>query len=762
MNKNIFSLSLASCLLALSNGAWAASFVVSDIKLTGIQYVDPGTVLENIPLKVGDQYQDYMTADIVRSLYKTGLFENVSLEQSGTALIVNVQERLAVGEITISGNKLFKTEQLMDALQQAGIRKGQTLSRSALARIKYELKQQYLARGRYDVSVEASTRNLARNRVAINIAINEGDSAKVKNINIIGNKAFSNKVLLKLLDTGEKSTLNFFSSRDKYSKQKLTGDLDKLTSFYQDQGYLKFKVTDTQVTLSPDKKDILITINIDEGDRYRIGRIDVSGVSSLSDEESKALLNMREGQIFSQNRLERSRKTLRRKVSQDGRAFAEVNVIPQFDEAKKLVNLTFQATEGKRVYVRRINIRGNYRTRDEVYRREIRQLESSWFSRDKVERSKVRLRRLPYVQNVQIQQVPVAGTRDQVDLDVTVEEQLSNQFSAGLGFSQSQGLLFNIGLKQQNVLGSGKSLGINANNSSSNKRFNLNFNDPYHTIDGIGRGFALNYRRTDTDEDDLISSFSSDNYGGNVNYTIPLSEENSFRFSIGYEHTDIKTSSNTPAFINTFVAEKGSKYDEFLGTVSYVHDTRDRTPFPTDGVRYSFSFEAGLPGSDLEYYKLRYKGANYWAINEDLTFALKSGVSYGDGYGDDNNLPFFERFYLGGIGSVRGFERNTLGSIDENDDAVGGDFVVNGGAELLFPIPFAKDIKGLRMSAFVDAGNVYDDVDAFEFDDIRYSAGVSATWITPFAPITLSYAKPLNAKDDDQEQQVQFSIGVTF
>ncbi len=762
MNKKILSLSFASCLFALSQGAWSASFIVSDIKLTGIQHVDRGTILASIPLEVGEQYQDYMTADIVRSLYKTGLFENVSLEQSGTVLIVNVQERMAVGEITISGNKLFKTEQLMTALQQAGIRKGQTLNRSALARIKHELKQQYLARGKYGVSVDTSTRNLARNRVAINIVINEGDSAKVKNVNFIGNKAFSNKVLLKLLDTGEKGAFRFFSDRDKYSKQKLTGDLDKLTAFYQDQGYLKFKVTDTQVTLSPDKKDILITISVNEGDRYRVGHIDVSGVPNLSAQQSNTMLKMREGQIFSQKLLEESRKNFRKKIGEGGHAFAEVNIVPQIDEARKIVNLTFQATEGKRVYVRRINIRGNYRTRDEVYRREIRQLESSWYSREKITRSKVRLRRLPYVQNVQIQQVPVAGTRDQVDLEVTIEEQLSNQFTAGVGFSQSQGLLFNLGLKQQNFLGSGKSLGINANNSSATKRFNLNYNDPYYTIDGVGRGFDIHYKRTDTNEDNLISSYLSDSYGGNVNYTIPLSEENSFRFSVGYENIKIKTVTDTPSFITDFITDKGDSYDEFLGTVSYVHDTRDRTPFPSDGIRYNFSFEAGLPGSDLEYYKLRYKGANYWAINEDLTFAIKSGVSYGEGYGDDDALPFFERFYSGGIGSVRGFEKNTLGTRDTNDDAIGGDFVVNGSAELLFPAPFAKDIKGLRLTAFVDAGNVYDDLDAFDVDDVRYSAGISATWISPFAPITVSYAKPLNAKDSDKEQQVQFSIGVTF
>ena len=762
MKKSFLSLSIASCLFALSQSAWAESFIVRDIQINGIQRVDPGTVLANIPIKTGETYQDFMTADIVRSLYKTGLFDDVSLQRSGDILVVNVHERMAVGEINISGNKLFETQQLLDALKQAGIRKGQTLNRSALARIQHQIKQQYLARGKYGVQVTADTSTLARSRVAVNIKINEGADARIKNVRITGNKAYPDKVLLKLLESGTRKPYQFFSDKDKYSREKLVGDIDKLTSFYRDQGYLKFEVTDTQVALSPDKKDITVNIAIKEGDRYHVGNVTVDSTPGLSAEQAKSVLKMRKGQVFSQKLLEESRKALRSKVSEGGHAFAQVGIIPHVDEARKIVNLRFESKPGKRVYVRRINIRGNYRTRDEVYRREMRQLESSWYSRQKVDRSKIRLQRLPYVQSVKIQQVPVAGTRDQVDLEVTVTEQLSSQFTAGVGFSQSQGVLFNVGLKQQNFLGSGKSLGINLNNSSATKRFSVNYFDPYHTVDGIGRGFDVHYNRTDTDQNNLISSYLSDSFGGNVSYTIPLSEENSLRFSGGYEHREITPGSNTPSFITDFLDQNGDTYDQFRSTLSYVHDTRNRSIFPTEGSRQSLALELGLPGSDLQYYKIRYKGANYWPVTEKLTFALKGGVALGDGFGDTTELPFFQRFFSGGIGSIRGFEKNTLGARDEFNNAVGGDFVVNGTAELSFPAPFAEDINGLRLSTFVDVGNVFQNYDAFNSKDIKYSVGIGATWLSPLGPLTISYAKPYNVNEEDDEQQIQFSIGATF
>lgn len=761
MNKSLLSFSVASCLLALSQSALAASFVVQDIRILGTQRVDPSTVLANIPLKRGETYKDYMTSEIVSSLYKTGLFSDVRLEQVGNVLVVNVLERMAVGEINITGNRLFKTPQLLKALNKAGLRRGLTLNKVALARAEHQIKQQYLAGGKYGVEVKVGTKPLSRGRVAVNVDINEGATSRIKQVNITGNKTFSDRTLLKLIETGRRSSFNLFSDKDKYSRQRLAGDLDKITSFYRDQGFLRFEITDSNVGLTPDKKSMIVNIALREGDRYRVGSVEVDPVEGLTRQQAQSILQMRQGQVFSQKKLEASRKALRQRVAKGGHAFARVAIIPQIDEVRKIVNLRFKSEQGTRVYVRRINIRGNYRTKDVVYRRELRQLESSWYSREKVQRSKERLQRLPYVQAVKISRVPVAGTRDQVDLEVTIKEQLSNQFTAGVGYSQSQGVIFNVGLKQQNFLGSGKSLGINANNSSATKRFSLSYFDPYHTVEGVGRGFDLYYNKTDTSEDDLISNYLSDTYGARLNYTLPVSENNSFRFSLGYEHREVKTTTNSPAFITNFVNNNGSIYDELLGTVSYVHDTRDRSIFPTKGNRQSIALEAGLPGSDLEYYKLRYKVANYWPVTNQVAFALKGGLSYGSAFSGGKELPFFERFYAGGIGSVRGFEKNTLGA-HENNDAVGGDFAVTGTAELSFPVPFASDIKGLRMSAFVDAGNVFANSGDFASDEIRYSVGVGATWLSPMGPLTLSYAKPMNLSGDDEEQQLQFSIGTTF
>ena len=391
----------------------------------------------------------------------------------------------------------------------------------------------------------------------------------------------------------------------------------------------------------------------------------------------------------------------------------------------------------------------------------MRQLESSFLSKEKVDQSKKRIQRLPFVSSVKINTSPVAGRSDQVDLDVVVSEQSSNQFNAGVGYSQSNGLLFNLGLAQNNFLGTGKSLSVSGEKSDSTNRFRLSYNNPYHTVDGVGRGFNVFYEDNDADEDD-VSDYESSAYGADINYTIPLTEENSLRFSIGGEHREIVTSENTPDDIKAFIDKYGDTYNNILGKVSYIHDTRDRFLFPTDGVRHSVALEVGLPGSDLEYYKLDFKGASYFPINETVTFALKGRLATGDGYGDTDELPFFERFYSGGISSVRGFENNSLGPRDSNGDSAGGDFVVNARAELLFPMPFTSDLKNVRMSAFVDAGNVYDSYDDFDADDIRYSAGVSATWISPLGPFTLSYAKPLNAEDGDEEQKIQFTIGTSF
>ena len=764
MKKGI-QLSLASCLFAVSQGVWAASFVLQDIEIKGLERVAAGTVLSNLSVGVGDTYDDRMSARMVGALYKTGLFDDVSFAKRGNILVVNVKERAAVGEINLSGNHVIEKKPILAALKRAGVAQGRPLDKAALVRIQREIKQQYLARGNYSADVQVKLQPLSRNRLAVNIKIKEGKVARIKKVRISGNKAFPESTLKALLETGSASSLSFFSSRDKYSKQKLVGDLDKLTAFYKDRGYLNFEVSSTQVSLSKDKRSVFVNININEGDQYRVGKINLASNSKLSQQALRRLVHLKEGQVFSQRLLAKTRKDLKSQVGKEGFAFSKLGIVPQIDEVRKVVNLSFQLDKGQRTYVRRINIRGNYRSKDEVFRREMRQLESSWYSKERVERSKIRIQRLSFVESVSINTSPVAGARDQVDLDVTVKERSSNQFTAGVGYSQSEGLLFNVGLTQNNFMGTGKSLSIAAENSASKKNLRLSYNNPYHTKDGIGRGFNVFYNKTNAAEAD-ITDYQSDAYGADVNYTIPLSEDDSLRFSVGGEHRKIKTSAtNTPDYIKQFVVDHGDTYNQLLGSVSYIHDTRNRSLFPNKGQRQSLSLQLGLPGSDLQFYKLKYRGTVYQPITDTVTFALKAGVSYGRGMGNSKELPFYENFYAGGIGSVRGYDHNSLGpkvlSGAGVGDSIGGNLSTTVTAEVQFPMPFLSDVKGLKASAFVDGGNVFDgDFDAAE---MRYSAGVSATWMTPLGvPLTVSYAKPLNAKDDDETSKVQFSLGATF
>ena len=760
MKKQIIQASLAGCMFALSQGVWADSFTLKDVQISGLERVAAGTVLSNVPVRVGQTFDDRMTANIVRSLYKTGLFDDVKISKKGNILLVKVHERPAIGEIKVSGNHVIEKNALLAALKAAGIARGRPIDRSALNIIQREIKQQYLARGNYAAAVDTQLVKLPRNRVSVKIKIHEGKVARIKRLNINGNKAYSDATLAKLLDSGTKGKFSILSTRDKYEKEKLVGDIDKLTSFYRDRGYLNFAVVSTQVSLSDDKQSVFVNININEGDQYRVGKIKVLGNSGLPVKELKKLLVLKEGQVFSQAKLSETRDNIKKRLGKDGYAFSRIGVLPQVDKVNKRVNLLFQAEKGQRTYVRRINIRGNFRTKDEVFRREMRQLESSFLSREKVLRSKARIQRLPFVKSVRIATSPVAGRSDQVDLDVIISEQSSNQFNASIGYGGS-GLVFNVGLKQNNFMGTGKSLSVSATRSSSTKSFRLSHNNPYHTVDGVGRGFNIYYDTTDASEED-VSDYSSNTYGADINYTIPVSEDNSIRFSIGGEHRKIITSDSTPDHIKTFIKENGDTYNNILGKVSYVHDTRDRVLFPNEGQKHSIAFEAGLPGSDIEYYKIKLNTANYFPVTKKVTFALKGGISYGDAYGKSNELPFFERFYSGGISTVRGYEHNSLGPKDSKNDPKGGTVAVNARAELLFPAPFAEDVDNFRLSAFVDGGNVFEDMDAFESSEIRYSAGLSATWMSPIGPFTLSYAKPLNAKKDDNEQMLQFSIGASF
>ncbi len=767
MKKQTLGLSVASCLVVLSQTAWAAGFVVRDIEVNGLERVPAGTVLNYLPARIGQAFDDQQTGNAIKALFGTGLFDDVKVGRRGDVLVVNVVERPAIGEINLKGNRKIPSAKLMEVLKSRNVGKGDTLDKAALLSIQQELEEQYKAMGYYGVSVETSIEPLLRNRVAVNINVKEGATTRIKNVKIVGNQAFPEAVLLKQLESGPRGafTIPFLSDRDKYSKDKLIGDLENLTSFYRDRGYLNFEITSTEVTMSPDKKDIFLTVGVQEGDQYRIRDVTVAGDLGLSKEQLGELIKIRQGQVFSQKALEETRKNLEGKLGEQGFAAAKINAVPDFDQANKQVGITLAVETGRRIYVRRIDIRGANRTKDEVFRRELRQLESSQYSKEQIERSKVRLERLPYVEEASIEVEPVAGTEDQVDLIVKVTERSSNQFRVGAGYSQSQGVLFNVNLNQENFMGTGKQMDINVDNSKVNKNYSISYTNPYYTPDGVSRGFSVFHNKYDAAAED-ISSYASNRTGASVNYAIPLSEHDSVSLNVGAEQREIVLGSDPATDITQYITDNGSKYTQLPVTVSYVHDTRNRSIFPSEGQRHRVSLQANVPGSDLEYQKLSYEGAAYMPVTDDVTFAVKGKVGVANASGKTTQVPFFDKYYAGGIGSVRGYDQSSLaprGDAAHRDQILGGDTMASATAELQFPVPFAEDVKGLKMSTFVDAGNAYNrSTSTGDEKAMRYSAGIGAVWLSPIGPFEISYAKPINSKTGDEEQKVQFSIGASF
>ena len=767
-------------LISLSSTVQAfETFVVSDIRLQGLERIPDGTLLNYLPVRVGDPVDEQQAAYALRQLYKTGFFKDVVLERDGDVLVVKVKERPAIAEVKFDGNSDIEDEQLEDILKDIGIVKGRVFDPSALDKIEQGLKQQaYFAQGKYGVRIETKVTELERNRVSIDINISEGVIARIKQVNIVGNKVFDDDRLLGELQLGVPGAFGWFSSADEYAKPKLAADLETLKSYYQDRGYIKFTIESTQVSITPDKKDIYITINVNEGDKYTIKDIKLAGEMVVDEDELRKLLLVNAGDLFSRQKMIEDKDLLTRRLGNEGYAFAKVNVLPELDEENKQVSLTFFMEPGKKVYVRRIQFFGNYKTNDEVLRREMRLMEGSELVNTKLERSKIRLQRLSYVEEVSIDKVPVAGTDDLVDLEIKVTERLSGSFNIGAGFSQSQGFVFNLGLQMENLMGTGKRLGINFSNDDANQVYSLSFTDPYYTVDGISRTFNLSYRKRDFAEEST-ASFLTNVYGASVVFGVPLTEYDSIRLGIGYENTQVLRNavSVSTQDVLLFLEQYG---DDPLGTdglhheatisamtltASYTHDTRNRTVFASSGSSQSVYLDMTAPGSDIEYYKLSYRTKFYFDVSNDLTLLLNSDIAFGDGYGDNEVLPFFERFYAGGLRTVRGFDSNSLGPIDAGTlDPRGGDIRTVAGAELIFPVPFMeKSPRSVRLSAFYDIGNVFlKDEGGFDKDELRSSVGVSFVWLAPIGPLQFSWAVPIEEEPEDDIQNFQFSIGSFF
>ena len=742
-------------------------FTIEDIRVEGLQRITPGTVFNYLPMKVGDTFDDTRSAEAVRALFKTGFFDDVRLERDGGVLVFIIKERPAIASITLNGNKDIKSEDLLTSLRQIGFAEGRIFNQAQLDSLEQELQRQYFSLGKYAVDIKSNVIPLEDNRVDVVIDISEGIAAKIRQINIVGNDSFKEKELLKQFKLTTPTMFSFFTKSDQYSKEKLAGDLESLRTFYLDRGYINFNVESTQVSITPDKKDIYITVNILEGEPHTISGIKLAGEFILPEEELINVITIKQGETFSRQKLTRTTEAITNLLGDEGYAFANVNGIPDIDRENKTVGITFFVDPGKRSYVRRINFSGNTKTRDEVLRREMRQPEGGWISTQKVERGKVRLQRLGYFTEVNVETPAVPGTTDQVDVDYTVVEQQSGRFSAGIGFSQSAGLIFQTSITQDNFLGSGKRIGFDFNNSEINRRFGVNYTNPYWTVDGISRGFSGFYRETDARSAN-ITAFDSTVYGGSVNFGIPISEFNFLFSSLAYENTEIDISNN-PNFVaqevRDFLNDNDSRFDILRWTNRFTYDTRNKAIFPDEGVLHSIEVEIATPflGNSLEFYKTDYRTQWYTNFYEDYIVTFRGNVSYGDAYSDTTELPFFENFFAGGPRSVRGFEDNTLGPLDSRGLPLGGNFRLTGGAELILPLPFFKDVKSVRISGFVDAGNVYHlDREDVDLGRMRYSAGLSGIWVSPFGIVSVSVAQPFNDEPTDRLQQFQFTFGSSF
>jgi len=756
--------------------AHAEAFVVSEIKIEGLKRLPDGTLLNYFPIVVGDPIDDNQITYSISELYKTGFFANVELLRDGDVLVVRVKERPSIANVEFSGNSDIDDDALKDALLNIGVTRGQIYNRSLLEKLTLELESVYFSQGKYGVKIKTEITDLDQNRVDINITISEGQVALIKHINIVGNDVYDDDTLLDELESGVPSSWALLSSADEYSKPKLNGDLEKIRSYYLDRGYIKFTIESTQVSVTPDKQDIYITINVSEGDRYKISSSQLTGEMVVNRQTMQSQIFTRQGMYFSRSLMTNSKKRLEDQMGRIGYAFSEVKVTPEIDDERKEVALTYFAIPGEKIYVRRIDIHGNDSTQDQVFRREMRLMEGSILASDLLERSKTRIQRLPYVETVDVDTVPVPGSSSMVDLKVTIEEKLAGSFNIGAGFSQTQGLVFNVGLTQENLFGTGKRLALNINTDRANTIYSGSYTNPYYTIDGISRTVSVSFRDRDASEE-LINNFQTNSGDLNISYGIPLSEFNTLSMGYGFSHIKIIPSTVNPSVdVTLFLAQNNNQtnYNSFTLNTSFSHDTRNRTVFATAGSQQTVGMNMTIPGSDLEYYKLSYITNTYVGVTSATTLLFRSNLAYGGGYSDTNSLPFFERYFAGGIRTVRGYESNSLGPRDPvSGFAIGGNMRVTGGADYIFPIPFVeKPPSSVRLSLFLDIGNVYLDnfhtFDAepgdtgFQVDQLRSSYGLSLVWISPIGPLRFSYADTVNDVPGDDLRAFQFSIGSFF
>jgi len=782
-------------------------FLITDIRIVGLQRVSIGSIFTAIPVSVGDKMNDGKVSEITRALFSTAQFNDIQIGKDGNTLIISVAERPSISSIELEGNKALKSEDLLKGLEGAGISEGQVYKRSTLNGMKSELVRQYASQGRYGAGVEIETIDKPRNTIELKIIIDEGESAKIKKVNIIGNELFSDSDLMSGFELKEGKWYSFLSNKNKYSKEKLKGDIENLESFYLDRGYLKFSIESSQVSVSKDKKDVFITLSITEGEQYKINKVNVIGDVPLDEALYNPILESLKDQIYSQAQITSIEEYLVNFLGNEGYTFAEVTGNPDISQEKNQVSLIFLVQPGNRTYARKILFAGNYLTNDEVLRREMRQFEGAWASDNLIEGSKVRLERLGFFKEVSVETIPVPGTEDQVDIEFTVEEESTSSIGGSIGYSDF-GMNLGLNLSDNNYLGTGNRFNLAINKSVYQEAYNISFFDPYFTMDGVSRGYSLYYRVTDYGEYN-VANYLTNSMGGGVQFGYPISDTTRIGLNVNFDNTDIDPGSLPSREIADFLASEGTVFDVFKAQAVWSRMTLNRGMFPTYGSSTDVMLQVTIPGSDLTYYKTDIKQKFYRPLGfANLVFGFDGELGYIGTYGDTRKTPFFENFYSGGPRSIRGFESNTLGprvtpapcysfnaktgecplivdtdfdgvpdSIAQNPyayqqlrDPIGGNFLVEGSLQLIFKLPMIEDQRSMRSAFFVDFGNVFStDCQSYQLncyeasvDELKYSIGLGVTWITGFGPMSFSFSQPFNDGIYDRTEEFQFTIGTVF
>ena len=737
-------------------------FELEDIRVEGAQRIEVGTIFNYLPVKVGDQITDETARESVRILFSTGFFNDVQLKRDGNTLIVVVSERPSIASIEYLGNKDIRDEEIEETLHSVGFVDGKVFSQPILDKLLKILRERYFSRGRYSATIDATVTPLDTSRVRIRLQIDEGRVARVEKLRIVGNNKFSDRELFKLLELRQDSLLGFLSSKRNYSIEKLSASLEALTSFYLDRGYINFEIDSHDVAISQNKQDIFVTISITEGEPYAFGKVELDDTQQYITKEDFNAVRPHSGEPFSRHQVLLARSALESKLTNIGFAFCSVNAMPELDNERKLVDFTFVVDPGPKVYVRQVNVRGNQSTRDEVIRREMRQIEGAVYSAKDIRRSRERIQRLGYFDEVKIETPAVPGTLDQVDINVTVQERSTGSFMFGVGYAGADGVLLQAEINRENLFGSGRELKFKVNQSSIEQVYEVAYTNPYFTKEGISLGYFVEYENIDT-ADTTSADYESNSSLFGVRTKIPVTEFNSLDLSLGFEQLELEGTTTTPTEYSLFITDHPSSENLILSG-GVTKDTRDSIFFPQKGYLRRALFAFTGPGSDLEYYKVTLRGRWYRPLGDNLTLNIRGVAGYGDGYGDLDKLPFFRNYYVGGTGTVRGYSPRSLGprASDSLDDSLGGSKRINATTELYFPVPGLDDSKNQRLSFFIDAGQVYGSNQSIDLAQLRYSTGITFHWFTAVGPMSLSYAMPFNDELTDDIKKLQFTLGTMY